>query len=83
MKISNELAREFNKAVSDHANHNADGSINWNFVDADWSRFEAFTEDGPSDAGWEFLTRSYLSTVQSRIRQPEADLPLGSMADLI
>lgn len=77
MKISNELAREFNKAVSDHANHNADGSINWNFVDADWSIATDCAE------GWEFLTRSYLSTVQSRIRQPEADLPLGSMADLI
>ena len=79
MKISNELAREFNKAVSDHANHNADGSINWNFVrvDADWSNATDCAE------GWEFLTRSYLSTVQSRIRQPEADLPLGSMAELI
>ena len=30
-----EFAREFNKAVSDEGNTNRDGSIDWNFVDAD------------------------------------------------
>ena len=48
MKISNELAREFNKAVSDHANHNADGSINWNFVDADCQLLQTVQRDGSS-----------------------------------
>ena len=30
-----EFAREFNRAVSDEGNTNRDGSIDWNFVDAD------------------------------------------------
>ena len=35
MKISVDLARAFNKAVTTKENINNDGSINWNFVDAD------------------------------------------------
>jgi len=35
MKISVDLARAFNKAVTNHENINDDGSINWDFVDAD------------------------------------------------
>ena len=35
MKISVDLARAFNKAVTTEENINNDGSINWNFVDAD------------------------------------------------
>lgn len=35
MKIAVELARAFNKAVTTPDNINEDGSINWNFVDAD------------------------------------------------
>lgn len=35
MKVSNEMARAFNRAVSSDENIKANGSINWNFVDAD------------------------------------------------
>ena len=35
MNIDSNLARAFNKAVTLSENIRADGSINWNFVDAD------------------------------------------------
>lgn len=35
MIVPNATARAFNKAVSNPENINQDGSINWNFVDAD------------------------------------------------
>ena len=34
-KFRPEFAKAFNKAVSDEGNTNRDGSIDWNFVDAD------------------------------------------------
>jgi hypothetical protein len=34
-KVPNTTARAFNKAISNPENINQDGSINWNFVDAD------------------------------------------------
>jgi|TARA_B110000908_G_scaffold12553_1_gene14618 hypothetical protein len=33
--VPNTTARAFNKAISNPENINQDGSINWNFVDAD------------------------------------------------
>ena len=33
--IKNDVIDCFNKAIDDPQNINADGSINWNFVDAD------------------------------------------------
>lgn len=35
VQISQEFRNSFNKAVADPININGDGSINWNFVDAD------------------------------------------------
>ena len=35
MNIPNNVARAFNKAVTSIENSNPDGSVNWNFVDAD------------------------------------------------
>ena len=35
MQINTQLAKAFNKAVTTAENINNDGSINWNFVDAD------------------------------------------------
>jgi len=35
MNVSNKMARAFNKAVTLSENINVDGTINWNFVDAD------------------------------------------------
>jgi len=35
MQISNEMGRAFNKAITNPENFNKDGSVNWNFIDAD------------------------------------------------
>ena len=35
MQINTQLAKAFNRAVTTAENINNDGSINWNFVDAD------------------------------------------------
>jgi len=35
MQINTQLAKAFNRAVTTAENINEDGSINWNFVDAD------------------------------------------------
>jgi len=35
MQINTQLAKAFNRAVSTAENLNSDGSVNWNFVDAD------------------------------------------------
>ena len=35
MQINTQLAKAFNKAVTTAENIDTDGSINWNFVDAD------------------------------------------------
>jgi|TARA_B110000305_G_C19248339_1_gene543439 hypothetical protein len=35
MQISNEMGRAFNKAITNPENFNEDGSVNWNFIDAD------------------------------------------------
>lgn len=35
MNVSPKMARAFNKAVTLNENINEDGTINWNFVDAD------------------------------------------------
>ena len=35
MQINTQLAKAFNRAVTTAENINSDGSINWNFVDAD------------------------------------------------
>lgn len=35
MQINTQLAKAFNRAVTTAENINKDGSINWNFVDAD------------------------------------------------
>lgn len=35
MQINTQLAKAFNRAVTTAENLNSDGSVNWNFVDAD------------------------------------------------
>jgi hypothetical protein len=35
MQISTKMGRAFNKAITNPENFNEDGSVNWNFVDAD------------------------------------------------
>ena len=45
MKIDHKLAKSFNKAVTNPDNINTEGSINWDFVDAD-----VFMDMKPTDS---------------------------------
>ena len=48
MNVRNEMANEFRRAVNDPENINEDGSINWNFVEADV--FISVVRDGSYDS---------------------------------
>jgi len=48
MNVRNEMANEFRRAVNDPENINEDGSINWDFVEADV--FIEVVRDGAYDS---------------------------------
>ena len=52
MQINTQLAKAFNKAVTTAENINNDGSINWNFVDADLCLDGWMEKLGPNYMAW-------------------------------
>ena len=65
MNISVEMIKSFNKAVVNPENVNDDGSVNWNYVDAD-----LFMQFGPRDSE---VNERYLSELHYEMFELLAD----------
>ena len=52
MQINTQLAKAFNRAVTTAENLNSDGSVNWNFVDADMFEKWQVMLDGDTYTTW-------------------------------
>ena len=57
-RIPAEVARTFNRAVTNEENLNEDGSINWNFVQADFY-IDTYLPDSETDKAWGYLVEQY------------------------
>tara|TARA_A200000159_G_scaffold114782_2_gene108086 strand:+ start:4214 stop:4444 length:231 start_codon:yes stop_codon:yes gene_type:complete len=57
-RIPAEVARTFNRAVTNEENLNEDGSINWNFVQADFY-IDTYLPDSEKDLAFDLLVDTY------------------------
>lgn len=93
MKISSDIARAFNKAVSNPENTSIYGKVDWDLVEQEMVLcFELLYTDDPDNkydylmrAGstYDYLIASYESTVPSRIVDMARWATPGSLAQLL
>ena len=82
MNVSTKMARAFNKAVTLNENLNEDGTINWNFVDADVDSEMAASHKGVMSNentnahydAFHFLADEFIAANPDLV----ADIPTGS-----
>lgn len=83
MKISSDIARAFNKAVSNPENTSIYGKVDWDLVEQEMAMcFELLYTDEP-DNTYDYLVASYESTVPSRIVDMARWATPGSLAQLL